>query len=103
MTKQEYVLLFHRANVHQVAFKLINDCDTELRQMVELAVRDARREWCGLPAESELPTEPTTGTTLSRMIALALLEDCTPEPQHKYVLSAKAMATFAALVIKETK
>jgi hypothetical protein len=37
----EYYDLFHRAQVNLVAFKRVNDCDMELKAMVELAVQEA--------------------------------------------------------------
>lgn len=37
----EYYDLFHRAQVNLVAFKMVNDCDMELKAMVELAVQEA--------------------------------------------------------------
>jgi hypothetical protein len=42
MTNEEYSLLFHRAQVNLVAFKRVNDCDSELRGMVEMAVAAER-------------------------------------------------------------
>ena len=45
MTKEEYSLLFHRAQVNLVAFKQVFHCDDELRKMVEMAVA-AEREEC---------------------------------------------------------
>ena len=45
MNREEYIDLFHRAEVNLVAFKQINDCGEELRKMVEMAVK-AEREAC---------------------------------------------------------
>jgi cell fate (sporulation/competence/biofilm development) regulator YmcA (YheA/YmcA/DUF963 family) len=45
MNREEYIDLFHRAEVNLVAFKQVNDCDEELRKMVEMAV-EAEREAC---------------------------------------------------------
>jgi hypothetical protein len=47
MNREEYIDLFHRAEVNLVAFKQVNDCDEELRKMVEMAVK-AEREACAL-------------------------------------------------------
>ena len=43
MNREEYIDLFHRAEVNRVAFKQVNDCGEELRKMVEMAV-EAERE-----------------------------------------------------------
>jgi hypothetical protein len=43
MNREEYIDLFHRAEVNLVAFKQVNDCGEELRKMVEMAV-EAERE-----------------------------------------------------------
>ena len=45
MTREEYILLFHKAQVNLVAFKPVFHCDEELRRMVEIAV-EAEREAC---------------------------------------------------------
>jgi hypothetical protein len=45
MTKEEYIDLFHKAQVNLVAFKQVFHCDEELRRMVETAV-EAEREAC---------------------------------------------------------
>jgi cell fate (sporulation/competence/biofilm development) regulator YmcA (YheA/YmcA/DUF963 family) len=45
MNREEYIDLFHRAEVNLVAFKQVNDCGEELRKMVEMAVK-AEREAC---------------------------------------------------------
>ena len=45
MKREEYIDLFHRAEVNLVAFKQVNDCSEELRKMVEMAV-EAEREAC---------------------------------------------------------
>ena len=50
MTRGEYIDLFHRAEVNLVAFKQVNDCDEELRKMVEMAI-EAEREACALMCE----------------------------------------------------
>jgi hypothetical protein len=44
MNRDEYNKLFHRARVNEVAFKQVNDCDDELRKMVEMAIADEREE-----------------------------------------------------------
>jgi len=38
MTKEEYIKLFHEAEVNLVAFKPVFHCDDELRKMVEMAI-----------------------------------------------------------------
>jgi hypothetical protein len=43
MTQEEYIRLFHKAQVNLVAFKQVFHCDEELRRMVEMAV-EAERE-----------------------------------------------------------
>ena len=50
MTREEYIDLFHRAEVNLVAFKQVNDCGAELRKMVEMAI-EAEREACALMCE----------------------------------------------------
>ena len=45
MTRNEYIDLFHKAQVNLVAFKQVFQCDEELRKMVEMAVA-AEREAC---------------------------------------------------------
>lgn len=45
MNREEYIDLFHRAEVNLVAFKQVNDCGAELRKMVEMAI-EAEREAC---------------------------------------------------------
>jgi hypothetical protein len=50
MTREEYIDLFHRAEVNLVAFKQVNDCDEELRKMVEMAI-EAERGACALMCE----------------------------------------------------
>ena len=45
MTREEYIRLFHKAQVNLVAFKPVFHCDEELRRMVEIAV-EAEREAC---------------------------------------------------------
>jgi len=64
MTDMEYNKLFHRANINLVAFKQVNDCDSELRGMVEMAVAAEREEcaklieaypeWIGANAKQEI-------------------------------------------------
>lgn len=44
MTKEEYIKLFHEANVNLVAFKPVFHCDDELREMVEIAIEKEREE-----------------------------------------------------------
>ncbi len=43
MTHEEYIDLFHKAQVNLVAFKPVFHCNEELRHMVEMAV-EAERE-----------------------------------------------------------
>jgi hypothetical protein len=50
MNRDEYNKLFHRARVNEVAFKQVNDCDDELRKMVEMAIAD-EREACAKVCE----------------------------------------------------
>ena len=50
MNREEYIDLFHRAEVNRVAFKQVNDCGEELRKMVEMAVK-AEREACAKVAD----------------------------------------------------
>jgi hypothetical protein len=45
MTHEEYIDLFHKAQVNLVAFKPVFHCNEELRHMVEMAV-EAEREAC---------------------------------------------------------
>jgi hypothetical protein len=45
MNREEYIDLFHRAEVNLVAFNQVNDCGAELRKMVEMAI-EAEREAC---------------------------------------------------------
>ena len=47
MTREEYIQLFHKAQVNLVAFKPVFHCDDELRKMVELAVNDKLDEIAG--------------------------------------------------------
>ena len=42
MTKDEFSLLFHRAQVNRVAFKRVLDCFPELQVMVEMAIKEER-------------------------------------------------------------
>ena len=44
MTKEEYIKLFHEAEVNLVAFKPVFHCDDELRKMVEMAIEKEREE-----------------------------------------------------------
>jgi len=44
MTKEEYIKLFHKAEVNLVAFKPVFHCDDELRKMVEMAIEKEREE-----------------------------------------------------------
>jgi len=53
MNREEYIDLFHRAEVNLVAFKQVNDCDAELRKMVEMAI-EAEREACAQLCEEWL-------------------------------------------------
>jgi hypothetical protein len=48
---EEYIQLFHRAQVNLVAFKPIFHCDEELRHMVEMAVEE-EREACAKVCEA---------------------------------------------------
>ena len=47
MTREEYVNLFHQAEINLVAFKQVNDCDEELRKMVEMAIEAERKKLQG--------------------------------------------------------
>jgi len=42
MTKEEFNLLFHKAQLNLVAFKPVMDCYPELQIMVELAIQQER-------------------------------------------------------------
>jgi len=53
MNREEYIDLFHRAEVNLVAFKQIFHCDEELRKMVEMAVK-AEREACAKVCEDSV-------------------------------------------------
>ena len=53
MNRDEYNKLFHRSRVNEVAFKQVNDCDDELRKMVEMAIA-AEREECAKVAETPI-------------------------------------------------
>ena len=54
MNREEYIDLFHRAEVNLVAFKQVNDCGEELRKMVEMAV-EAEREACIVDIQMHIP------------------------------------------------
>ncbi len=53
MKPEEYIDLFHKAQVNLVAFKPVFHCDDELRRMVEMAV-EAEREACAKVCEAQL-------------------------------------------------
>ena len=55
MTKEEYIKLFHEAEVNLVAFKPVFHCDDELRKMVEMAIEKEREECAKMCDESEYP------------------------------------------------
>jgi hypothetical protein len=42
MTREEFNLLFHKAQVNLVAFKQTMDCYPELQEMVEMAIQQER-------------------------------------------------------------
>jgi len=48
MTKEEYIKLFHEAEVNLVAFKPVFHCDDELRKMVEMAIEKEREKFCAV-------------------------------------------------------
>ena len=52
MTREEYIDLFHKAQVNLVAFKMVFHCDDELRKMVEMAIAD-EREACAKVCEQD--------------------------------------------------
>lgn len=56
MTRNEYIDLFHKAQVNLVAFKQIFHCDEELRKMVEIALAD-EREACAVIGDSMDPLQ----------------------------------------------
>jgi len=58
MTNEEYNKLFHRAQVNLVAFKQVNDCDDELRSMVEMAVAAEREACVRMCNEADKSTHP---------------------------------------------
>ena len=53
MNREEYIDLFHRAEVNLVAFNQIFHCDEELRKMVEMAI-EAEREACAKVCEEQM-------------------------------------------------
>ena len=53
MTREEYIDLFHRAQVNLVAFKMVFHCDDELQKMVEMAIAD-EREACAKVCQDEI-------------------------------------------------
>jgi len=59
MKQKEYIELFHRAQVNLVAFKLVVECDEELKAMVELAIKE-EREACATVCD-RLLANPNTG------------------------------------------
>ena len=65
MTHEEYVDLFHKAQVNLVAFKMVFHCDDELRKMVEMAVAE-EREAC-----AKLCEDKCTGQGLPFVMAAA--------------------------------
>jgi len=64
MTREEYIRLFHKAQVNLVAFKQVFHCDEELRRMVEMAV-EAEREACAKVCEDSVEY---AGDELARQI-----------------------------------
>ena len=73
MNREEYIDLFHRAEVNLVAFKQVFHCDEELRKMVEMAV-EAEREACAKIVEehakvyAKLEKSPTTSAAWAACI-----------------------------------
>ncbi len=73
MTHEEYIDLFHKAQVNLVAFKPVFNCNEELRHMVEMAV-EAEREACAKVCEkhsevyASLPKTLTTDTSWAACI-----------------------------------
>ena len=59
MTREEYILLFHKAQVNLVAFKPVFHCDEELRRMVEMAVEAEREKNRAYIHELEFELETT--------------------------------------------
>jgi hypothetical protein len=55
MKPEEYIDLFHKAQINLVAFKPVFHCDDELRRMVEMAV-EAEREACAKSLEDSAET-----------------------------------------------
>ena len=51
MTYDEYLYLFHEAEVNLVAFKPVIQCDNELKRMVELAIEKDRSTRSKQPEE----------------------------------------------------
>jgi hypothetical protein len=73
MTREEYVNLFHQAEVNLVAFKQVNDCDEELRKMVEMAI-EAERTWVGLTDEDDIDWDGGDLKSLVRAVEAKLKE-----------------------------
>ena len=53
MNYEEYITLFHKAQVNLVAFRPVFHCDVELRRMVNMAVAE-EREACAKACEEEI-------------------------------------------------
>jgi len=70
MTRDEYNKLFHRAHVNEVAFKQVNDCDDELRKMVEMAIAD-EREACANICDV-LAVHPEYASQVTKLAAQAI-------------------------------
>ena len=58
MTQDEYIDLFHRAEVNLVAFKPVFHCDDELQKMVEMAI-EKEREACAKLCDDLVSDENT--------------------------------------------
>ena len=51
MTREEYNRLFHKFNLNLVAFKMLNNCDKEVLELVNFAILQEREE-CAKVCES---------------------------------------------------
>ena len=48
MTREEYIKLFHKAQLNLVAFKMVNDCDAEILALVNAAIEEEREACAAL-------------------------------------------------------
>jgi molybdenum cofactor biosynthesis enzyme MoaA len=53
MTREEYNKLFHKVKLNLVAFKAVNDCDSEILTLVNAAIAE-EREACAKLVEAEI-------------------------------------------------